>query len=175
MRYAVSMNGTDTEVGVLFVCMGNICRSPTGEGVFRRFVEDAGYDGVIRVDSAGTIAYHTGEPADARMREAASRRGYSLDSIARQVRREDLDIFDLIVAMDHDNLADLESMAGGERPHIRLLGCYLDSGLDNARARPVPDPYFGGPSGFDRVLDMIESACPSLLEYCLELHRGKAP
>jgi protein-tyrosine phosphatase len=175
MRYAVSMNGSDIEVDVLFVCMGNICRSPTGEGVFRRFVADAGYDGVIRIDSAGTTAYHSGESADARMRKAASRRGYRLDSIARQVRVEDIDAFDLIVPMDHDNLADLERMAGGPQPHIRLLGCYLDGGIDNARARPVPDPYFGGPTGFDRVLDMIESACPSLLEHCLALHRSKTP
>lgn len=167
------MNDSDNRVGVLFVCMGNICRSPTGEGVFRHYVRDAGHDAIIRIDSAGTIGYHSGHPPDSRMREAAGRRGYVLDSVARQVRAEDLTAFDLLVAMDHDNLMDLERLAGGPKPHLRLLGSYLEGG-DNDRARPVPDPYYGGPAGFDRVLDMIEAACPRLLEHCLELHSGKS-
>jgi len=162
-------------VAVLFVCMGNICRSPTGEGVFRHYVGQAGLDAVIRVDSAGTTDYHTGDLPDTRMREAAARRGYVLDSAARRVRAGDIDAFDLIVPMDHDNLAELERLAGGSRPHIRLLGSYLDGGGDNARARPVPDPYFGGARGFEEVLDMIEAACPALLEHCQALAREKVP
>lgn len=162
-------------VAVLFVCMGNICRSPTGEGVFRHYVGEAGLGAVIRVDSAGTTDYHTGEAPDARMQEAAARRGYVLDSAARRVRTADLEAFDLIVPMDHDNLAVLEHLAGGPRPHIRLLGSYLEDGGDNAVARPVPDPYFGGARGFEEVLDMIEAACPALLEHCLALARDKAP
>lgn len=169
------MTDANSQVSVLFVCMGNICRSPTGEGVFRHFVNQAGMADVIRVDSAGTIGYHSGHPADPRMREAASRRGYVLDSIARQVTRTDISDQDLIVAMDRDNLRDLERLAGGARPHIRMLGSFLGDGCTNDLARPVPDPYYGGPASFDFVLDMIETACPPLLEYCLELHRGKAP
>ena len=143
--------------------------------MFRHFVDQAGVDDIIRIDSAGTIGYHSGHPADARMREAAARRGYVLDSIARQVRRDDIAGHDLIVAMDRDNLLALERLAGGARPHIRMLGCFLDGGCGNDRAQPVPDPYYGGSAGFDFVLDMIESACPPLLEHCLELHRSKSP
>ena len=154
---------------VLFVCMGNICRSPAGEGVFRHYVDNSGHKDRIFVDSAGTISYHAGNQADYRMREAASRRGYSLDSIARQVTQGDISEFDLIVPMDHDNLYDLERMAGGPRPHIRLLGSFLEGITDNHSAPPVPDPYYGGEQGFEKVLNMIEAACPSMLEYSLSL------
>ena len=157
------------EVSVLFVCMGNICRSPTGEGVFRHYVRDAEYDDVIRIDSAGMSGYHVGAQADDRMRAAAIKRGYQLDSIARQVRWEDIDMFELIVPMDHENLADLERLAGGDQPHIRLLGTFLDESFDNYNAPAVPDPYYGGDSGFDAVLDLIERACPPMLEHCLTL------
>ena len=161
-------------VRVLFVCMGNICRSPTGEGVFQYYVENAGYSDVIQVDSAGTIDYHAGNPADSRMREAASRRGYSLNSIARQVRPEDIDSFDLIVAMDLDNLMDLQELAKGPRENIRMLGTFLDGAGRNDMARPVPDPYYGGAQGFEEVLDMIEDACPGMLEHCLNILRTKS-
>lgn len=163
----------NSSVSVLFVCMGNICRSPTGEGVFRHYVDNAGHAGSIYIDSAGTLGYHAGNPADARMRAAAARRGYRLDSIARQVRRDDLSSFHLIVAMDHDNLHELEAMAGGSAPHIRMLGSFLGKGISNANARPVPDPYYGGESGFEAVLDMIEQACPALLSHCVELLQGR--
>lgn len=154
-------------VRVLFVCMGNICRSPSAEGVFRHYVEQQAYLDFIDIDSAGTDAWHAGEPADSRMREAASRRGYQLDSIARKLEVADISRFDLIVPMDSDNLAELETLAGGARAHIRLLGSFLDefdAGLD---APSVPDPYYGGPRGFEQVLDMIEAACPKMLQYCL--------
>lgn len=153
-------------VGVLFVCMGNICRSPTGEGVFRAHVRQAGMDRLIDIDSAGTIAYHAGNPADARMRTAAAARGYRLESVARQVQAAEIARWDLIVPMDHENLTELEALAGGPRPHIRLLGSFLPGRDGNAGAPPVPDPYYGGSAGFERVLDMIESACPGMLEHC---------
>ncbi len=152
-------------VKVLFVCMGNICRSPGGEGVFQHYVDEQGYADLIRVASAGTTAYHSGAPADHRMREAAGRRGYTLASIARQVRRADIDAFDLIVAMDHDNLAELQRLANGVKPHITLLGSFIDP----AQPEPVPDPYYGGAEGFEKVLDMIETACPGMFAHCKAL------
>ena len=110
------------QVSVLFVCMGNICRSPAAEGVFRHYVEQQGAAENFHIDSAGTIDYHSGKPADPRMREAAADRGYTLTSISRQVTPEDPEDFDLIVAMDRDNLWELKHLAGGPRPNLRLLG-----------------------------------------------------
>lgn len=167
------MSDSPSHINVLFVCTGNICRSPAGEGVFRKYVEDSGNAGRILIDSAGTIAYHTGEPADPRMREAAFRRGYSLDSNARQVNNADLDEFDLVVAMDHEHLHELQRLAGGVYPHIRMLGSFLDGGRDNPHAPPVPDPYYGGARGFEIVLDMLEASCPAMLDHCLELLDSK--
>ena len=161
-------------VKVLFVCMGNICRSPSGEGVFRHYVAAAGYGDTILVDSAGIIDYHAGDPADRRMREVASRRGYTLTSIARQVTVEDITDFDLIVAMDRDNLTALELLANGTCDHIRMLGTFLDGTASNATARAVPDPYYGGTAGFEAVLDMIEKACPAMLTHSLELLQAKS-
>ena len=163
------MSNTNKSIGVLFVCMGNICRSPAGEGVFRHYVNTAGYEKQIRIDSAGIIDYHAGDPADYRMREAASRRGYALNSIARQIKSSDFQEFDLIVPMDHDNLYDLQRLAGGPRPNILLLGSFLPDARDNQLAPPVPDPYYGGDRGFEMVLDMVEAACPGMLDYCLSL------
>lgn len=144
---------------VLFVCMGNICRSPTAEGLFRRLVAERGLDDTIEVDSAGTLSYHQGEPPDARMREAAARRGYELGGTARAVAAVDFERFDLIVAMDRDNLRDLEAEAGTARSRLRLFSDFLPAGSPV----DVPDPYYGGASGFDRVLDLVEVGCPALL------------
>lgn len=158
-----------TKSSVLFVCMGNICRSPAAEGVFRHYVERQGAAGNFRIDSAGAIDYHNDKPADPRMRAAASRRGYTLTSISRQVTFEDLDEFDLIVAMDRDNLWYLEELAGGPRAHIRLLGSFLPEYRSGAEQAPeVPDPYYGGSQGFEEVLDMIERACPGIHSDCRE-------
>ncbi len=159
---------TGNKISVLFVCMGNICRSPTGEGVFQHYVEAQGYADQFYIDSAGTIAYHEGEPADVRMREVATKRNYQLNSIARKVTPQDIGKFELIVAMDRDNLNELNTMARASKQHIRLLGSFLD-GYDNDDAPSVPDPYYGGMAGFDQVLDMIESACPNMLSHCLEI------
>ena len=156
-------------ISVLFVCMGNICRSPSGEGVFKHYVEQQGMHEQILIDSAGTYAYHVGQPADSRMREAAARRGYRLDSIARKVEPEDFDNFDLIVPMDSDNLYDLQVLAGGPQPHVRLLGSFLEGHGSNDTAPSVPDPYYGGTAGFETVLDMIEQACPNMFQHCMQL------
>ncbi len=163
------MTASSATVSVLFVCMGNICRSPTGEGVFRHYVTTKGRGASIHIDSAGTIDYHAGSPADSRMREAAASRGYRLDSIARVVRSEDLQIFDLVIAMDHDNLDALLRLSDGYSADIQLLGAFLPGVASNAEAPAVPDPYYGGGDGFERVIDMIENACPAILDHCLRL------
>lgn len=153
--------------------MGNICRSPTGEGVFRALVDERGLSDQIEIDSAGTIGYHTGNPADARMRQAAERRGVSLDSLARQVTREDLSTFDLVVAMDRANYDDLIALGASreERSRVRMLGEFLPACAGNTTgpngAADVPDPYYGGADGFEEVLDMVESACPAILDALL--------
>ena len=163
------MTQKQNPVSVLFVCMGNICRSPAAEGVFRHYVEQQGDTEDFYIDSAGTIDYHSGKPADPRMRAAASRRGYTLTSLSRQVMSEDLDRFDLIVAMDRDNLWYLEELAGGPQAHIRLLGSFLPERQDEPGQAPeVPDPYYGGSQGFEDVLDMLESACPGIHSACRE-------
>ncbi len=142
--------------------------------MFKHYVEQQGMQESIIIDSAGTYAYHCGEPADKRMREVASKRGYRLDSIARKVEQEDISRFDLIVPMDSDNLYDLEQLAGGAQPHIRLLGSFLDGKDSNVMAPSVPDPYYGGMAGFETVLDMIEEACPAMYQHCLLLQDAKA-
>ena len=146
---------------VLFVCMGNICRSPTAEGVFRHFVKEAGLADRIRIDSAGTHAYHIDEPADRRASAAAERRGYSLDDIrARRVQAEDFESFDYIVAMDRLNHVTLINQADAEHhDKIRLFLDFAPGPEDD-----VPDPYFGGATGFEQVLDLVEEASRGLLE-----------
>lgn len=151
---------------VLFVCMGNICRSPTAEGVLAQLISQRGLERDIFVDSAGTDAYHVGEQADARMRAAAQDRGYELTSIARQITRQDFDTFDLVVAMDRDNLRRLEGLADGHPPHLHLLSDFLAD--SDGESVDVPDPYYGGPQGFETVLDMIEAACPAILDSLLD-------
>ncbi len=146
---------------MLFVCMGNICRSPTAEGVFRHFVQKAGLADRIKIDSAGTHAYHTNEPADRRASAAAERRGYSLADIrARRIQDEDFENFDYIVAMDRLNHITLVDRAEAEyHDKIKL---FLD--FSSADEDEVPDPYYGGATGFERVLDLVEDASRGLLE-----------
>ena len=150
------------KTSVLFVCMGNICRSPTAHGVFQKLVEDAGLKDVIRVDSAGTHAYHTGEPPDRRAQAAAERRGYALRHIrARRVEEDDFQQFEYIIAMDEDNLFNLQEQAVPES--FSALRLFLD--FSDGRESEVPDPYYGGSAGFERVLDLVEAASRGLLEY----------
>lgn len=140
--------------------MGNICRSPTAEGVFRHFVAESGLQESVAVDSAGTHAYHGGEPADARASAAAERRGYSLADIrARKVIAEDFERFDYVVAMDRDNLALLIDQSDAQHHHkISLFLQYSSASEDE-----VPDPYYGGTTGFEKVLDLVEDASRGLL------------
>jgi protein-tyrosine phosphatase len=147
---------------VLFVCMGNICRSPTAEGVMRSLVREAGLEDRIEIDSAGTGGWHAGEPPDRRATEAARRRGVTLAGAARQVVHEDFERFDLLVAMDRENLRGLLAVAPDEEAaaKVRLLREFdleADGDLD------VPDPYYGGERGFDTVLDHVQAACRGLL------------
>ncbi len=150
---------------LLFVCLGNICRSPTAEGVMRALVREAGMDGRIELDSAGTGGWHVGESPDARATEAAGRRGIALEGSARKVRPRDFEEFDLILAMDHSNLRDLQRLAPDEqaRQKVRLLREWGRAGSQSDGDLDVPDPYYGGPGGFDEVLDLVQASCASLL------------
>ncbi len=149
---------------VLFVCLGNICRSPTAEGVMRSLVREAGLEESIEVDSAGTGGWHVGSQPDARARAAARARGIALDGSARLLSRDDLDDFDLVIAMDRANERELRQLARSEeqRAKVRLLREF--DPLSAAEVAPeVPDPYYGGPDGFDEVLDLVQAACTGLL------------
>ena len=155
-------------VSVLFVCMGNICRSPTAQGVFARLVEDNSLSDIIAIDSAGTHAYHIGERPDARASAAALNRGIDLSSQqARRVSPDDFERFDYVLAMDNDNYGILvASCPSGFESRLRL---FLDFAPD-LEAREVPDPYYGGGSGFERVLDLIEQASAGLLADIRQQH-----
>ena len=146
---------------VLCVCLGNICRSPTGEGLLQSLVLERGMSDLILVDSAGTGGYHIGNRADPRMRSAAAKRGYQLASRARQVTHTDLETFDLVIAMDRDNYSSLRAVHSQPVAEIRLLSDFLEGDWPV----DVPDPYYGGLEGFDYVIDMIEAACPRIVDY----------
>ncbi len=150
-------------VSVLFVCMGNICRSPTAEGVFRSHVQQAKLDKQISIDSAGTNSYHLGSAPDKRSQRAAKNRGYDLSAIrARKVIEEDFTRFDYILPMDRANLAYLLEMGPDE--HLKRVKLFLQFAA-NREEQEVPDPYYGGISGFDRVLDLVEEASLGLLDH----------
>lgn len=149
---------------ILFVCMGNICRSPAAEGVMQAMAAEAGLENQLFCDSAGTIDFHRGQAADPRMLEAAARRGYTLGSRARQMTAEDLVQFDLILTMDEDNREYVLAM-DGESQWGHKIKPFCDF-VDAYDAAEVPDPYYGGVEGFDRVLDMLEDGCRQLLDHC---------
>lgn len=149
------------ERAVLFVCLGNICRSPAAEAILRERLLAAGAAGKVRVESAGTAGYHTGKEADGRMRHAAQRRGYAITSRARQLEPRDLQVYDRIIAMDRSNYADIQRYAEGSAAHVKMLSEYLDRG--DGWPRDVPDPYYGDGEGFEYVLDMLEAAMPKIL------------
>ena len=139
--------------------MGNICRSPAAEGVFRKLVADSGRTDEFHIDSAGTHGYHVGHLPDARMRAAAERRGYRLDSSARRLTVEDFDAFDLIVVMDEDNYENAVALDPGAGARVVRMCDYCEM----QTAEEVPDPYYGGAAGFEHVLDILEDACAGLL------------
>ena len=156
------------KVAVLFVCMGNICRSPTAHGVFRRLVEERGLQHRIHVDSAGTHAYHVGDAPDPRAQKTALGRGIDLSDLrARRLAHGDYQRFDYLLAMDGENFQIMAQHCPPE--HMKKLRMFMEfaPGLGIAE---VPDPYYGGPSGFDRVLDMIEAAAEGLIEHIRERH-----
>ena len=147
---------------VLFVCLGNICRSPTAEGVFTALAAREGFLESIHIDSCGTGDWHIGRPPDSRATAAAAERGYDISQLrGRQVDSSDFDRFDYILAMDEDNLSELEALRPGHyRGH---LGLFLEFAADTALTN-VPDPYYKGEEGFVQVLDLIESASAGLLQ-----------
>ena len=156
-------------VRLCFVCLGNICRSPTAEGIMLHLVREAGLESSIYIDSAGTGAWHAGELADARSRKVARGRGFELPSRARQFLKGDFAQFDYVLAMDASNLENLNNLASSadERSKLSLMRSWdvsADGGPD------VPDPYYGGPQGFDEVFDMCERACRGLLEALIDRH-----
>ena len=150
------------ELRLLMVCMGNICRSPTAEGVLRAKLQRAGLHGVVQVDSAGTHGYHSGEAPDARAIRHAAQRGYDIARLrARPVVPEDFARFHWLLAMDEDNLEWLRKRApAGSPARIEPL---MSHARRHAQAKVVPDPYYGGPAGFDHVLDLVEDACDGVL------------
>jgi protein-tyrosine phosphatase len=164
--------GGDHTIGLLFVCLGNICRSPTAEAVMRSLVREAGLEGAIELDSAGTAAEHVGSPPDARAVAAAGARGIALVGFARQVSREDFEDFDVVLAMDRANTRTLRRLAPGdrERAKVRLLREF-DPASAGDQEPEIPDPYYGGPGGFDEVFDLVLAACRGLLA---QIVAGKA-
>jgi protein-tyrosine phosphatase len=154
-------------IAVSFVCMGNICRSPTAEAVMRHLVREAGLGGKISVDSAGTGAWHVGEERDRRSRAVASQRGMPITGEARQFLRGDFERFHLVLALDEDNARDLRRLARSDeaRAKIHLLRSFEPGAAPGAE---VPDPYYGGPEGFERVFDICLDACRGLLAHLRE-------
>lgn len=151
---------------VLFVCLGNICRSPTAHGVFAHMVNRSGLDDVIRVESAGTGGWHIGSAPDPRTCAAAALRGYDLTAQrARQVGAEDFETFDLVLAMDRKNLADLRQLRASHGNRGVLPQLFLEAFGERPGPMDVPDPYYGGDDGFDHVLDLVEVASRNLLSH----------
>ena len=163
-----------TPAELLFVCLGNICRSPLAEGVFLHLVRDAGLESSLDADSAGTGGWHAGEPPDPRSVEVARRHGIELRGPARQVQREDFDRFSLILAMDRDNQEELRR----RRPAVATRGRILllrEFDSEASQDLDVPDPYYGGPSGFDQVFDMVHRSCVGLLRHLHGSRQERAP
>ena len=156
-------------VSVCFVCLGNICRSPTAEGVMRHLVREAGLESAVHVDSAGTGSWHVGEAPDRRARAAGRRRGIEIGGAARQFQRSDFARFDYVVAMDGSNYDELSELAPSAEARRKL---HLLRSFDPAspKGAHVPDPYYGGPEGFDEVLELCLAACRALLERIKKEH-----
>ncbi len=155
------------KVSVLFVCMGNICRSPTAHGVFRKMVEDEGLVEQIGIDSAGTHSYHVGSPPDQRAQQTALQRGLDMSDLkARKAKPIDFERFDLILAMDRDNFAILEDFTNdSNRDRLHL---FMEFASEHWRTREVPDPYYGGQNGFETVFDMVEDGSRGLIRHIRE-------
>lgn len=149
---------------ILFVCLGNICRSPSAEAVMNAYIDRKNLENEIECDSAGIIGYHEGEPADRRMQSHAIKRGYNLTSISRPVNPDvDFDRFDMVIGMDDQNIRDLQSLARNESDRKKIYK--MTDFLEEFGYTSVPDPYYGGEEGFELVLDLLEDACNGLLKH----------
>ncbi len=155
-------------INIIFVCMGNICRSPSGEAVMNKLIKRARLENKIECDSAGTIAHREGEQADARMKRHALKRGFRLTSVARKFRNIDFENFDYIIAMDGANYQDLLlfDKEGKCKEKVSMMTDFADGDYSE-----VPDPYYGGPDGFEKVLDILEDSCSGLLDVIVKEHK----
>lgn len=152
---------------ILFVCLGNICRSPAADGVLHAMVAKSGQSELFEIDSAGTYAGHAGELPDHRMRQAASKRGYSLTHRSRPVEIEDFFTFDRIIAMDDSNVENLRRLAPSPEATAKIER-FATLCRHHKDVHYIPDPYYGGHDGFDRVLDLLEDGCQTILDACAE-------
>lgn len=150
-------------MNVLFVCLGNICRSPAAEGIFKKMLKDEKIDHLVHVDSAGTSGLHSGEPADARMIDHAAERGYDLTSLSRQFDApDDFENFDYIIAMDNDNYKNIKDLDYENYYSFKIKK--MVEFCENIKIDHVPDPYFGGSESFEQVIDILEDACRGLIK-----------
>ncbi|MFI3292047.1 MAG: low molecular weight protein-tyrosine-phosphatase [Rikenellaceae bacterium] len=150
---------------ILFVCLGNICRSPAAEGVLRAYVEREGLEGEFEIDSAGTYGGHAGDAADPRMRQAAFVRGYHLTHRSRQIEEDDFRLFDRIIVMDDNNYRNVERLAPSPEAKAKIER-FVDLCRHHPDAHYVPDPYYEGREGFERVLDILEDGCTQIIDAC---------
>ncbi|RNC64526.1 low molecular weight phosphotyrosine protein phosphatase [Proteiniphilum sp. X52] len=164
-----STEGKKKNIRLLFVCLGNICRSPAAEGIMATIVEKYGLQDIIEVDSAGTSGWHEGELPDERMRSHGERRGYTLDSPARKFRKSDFDDFDHILVMDRQNFTNVRGMATSQRQTDKIH-MMTEFSRQYTHHDHIPDPYYGGASGFELVLDLLEDACEGLLQAIKKKH-----
>jgi protein-tyrosine phosphatase len=159
-------------VHVLFVCLGNICRSPLAEGIFKKLVREAGLSSFVEADSAGTSRWHIDEPPDTRSMQIAAMNGIRLDHLGRQILKNDMDKFDYILAMDNDNLEEILRLQNPDQFHKARVMLMRD--FDNQQSgADIPDPYYGGQQGFQLVYDMLEESLSNFLDYLIQEHKLK--
>ncbi|MEZ7885037.1 MAG: low molecular weight protein-tyrosine-phosphatase [Bacteroidales bacterium] len=162
----LNINIKERNIRIIFVCLGNICRSPSAEAVFKNIIQKRGISNLFEIDSAGLHGYHEGERADARMRRHASNRGIELTSISRPIKFSDIEYFDLVIGMDDSNISALRRLAG-EKYRSKIFKM-TDFRIDTTYTE-VPDPYYGGDAGFELVLDILEDSCEGLLNQILNI------